>query len=228
MDAAAPNIYYPGGNVNLPEKLAEALEPLRASHLPIARWTPAALLEEFLTMKHFIRSVKIVTSIGDAAVRDELCKLGIQGNFWDQNHLCTPLQFYRFCKWLRTPDGAEGLRTVQKRISLRKKARKRKIAELDKLVQLLNYQLSDLSQARKGRIAEIAELRRQLAMKQAELDRLDAEYRPASDYKALDEQAMTRLCVERYEEECQDAGKDMAPRTDEELLEVGRTKKRRT
>ena len=67
-------------------------------------------------------------------------------------------------------------------------------------------------------------------MKQAELDRLDAEYRPASDYKALDEQAMTRLCVERYEEECQDAGKDMAPRT-EELLEVGRTrysKKRRT
>ncbi|KAJ6412485.1 hypothetical protein OIU84_005521 [Salix udensis] len=195
MDAAAPNYYYPGGNVNLPEKLAEALEPLRASHLPIARWTQAALLDEFLTVKLFIRSVKIVTSIGDAAAIDDLCTLGIRGNFWDQNHLCTPLQFYKFCAWLRTPEGAEGIRTARSRI-----------AEID---------------------SEMAEHRRQLAMKQAELDRLDAEDRPASDYKALDEQAMTRLCVERYEEECQDAGKDMAPRT-EKLLEVGRSKKRRT
>ncbi|KAJ6681481.1 hypothetical protein OIU74_019877 [Salix koriyanagi] len=172
MDAAAPNYYYPGGNENLPEKLAEALEPLRASHFPIARWTPAALLAEFLTMKLFIRSVKIVTSIGDAAAIDDLCTLGIRGNFWDQNHLCTPLQFYRFCAWLRTPEGAEGIRTVQTRISLRKKARPGQDVRTLALVQLLKYQLSDLSKAR-SRIAEIdnemAELRHQIAMKQGRI-----------------------------------------------------------
>ncbi|KAJ6774052.1 hypothetical protein OIU79_017477 [Salix purpurea] len=171
-DAAAPNYYYPGGNENLPEKLAEALEPLRASHFPIARWTQAALMDEFLTVKLFIRSVKIVTSIGDAAARDELCTLGIQGNFWDQNHLCTPLQFHRFCAWLRTPEGAQDGTDA-------------------------DFPAQE-GQARAG-----------CSHTCAELDRLDAEDRPASDYKALGEQAMTRLCVERYEEECQDAGKDI-------------------
>ncbi|KAG6766771.1 hypothetical protein POTOM_027944 [Populus tomentosa] len=52
-------------------------------------------------------------------------------------------------------------------------------------------------------------------MKQAELaldiTRLDIEFRPASEYKQMDEQDLTRLCFEKYEEECRRDEKEAPP-----------------
>lgn len=77
------------------------------------------------------------------------------------------------------------------------------------LVHILSQQLSDFLEKKGRRFEledEITELRLQIAMKQAELardmSRLDTEFRPASVYKQMDEQDLTRLCFEKYEEEC--------------------------
>lgn len=60
-------------------------------------------------------------------------------------------------------------------------------------------------------------------MKQAELardiTRLDTEFRPASEYKQMDEQDLTRLCFEKYEEECRRDEKEAAPLS-ESLVEM--------
>lgn len=64
-------------------------------------------------------------------------------------------------------------------------------------------------------------------MKQAELardiTRLDTEFRPASEYKQMDEQDLTRLFFEKYEEECRRDEKEAAPLS-ESLLEMVRTR----
>lgn len=64
-------------------------------------------------------------------------------------------------------------------------------------------------------------------MKQAELardiSRLDTEFRPASEYKQMDEQDLTRLCFEKYEEACRRDEKEAAPLS-ESLLEMVRTR----
>lgn len=73
----------------------------------------------------------------------------------------------------------------------------------------------------------MTELRLWIAMKQAELardiTRLDTEFRPASEYKQMDEQDPTRLCFEKYEEECRRDEKEAAPLS-ESLLEMVRTR----
>jgi len=64
-------------------------------------------------------------------------------------------------------------------------------------------------------------------MKQAELardiTRLDTEFRPASEYKQMDEQDLTGLFFEKYEEECRRDEKEAAPLS-ESLLEMVRTR----
>lgn len=120
------------------------------------------------------------------------------------------MQFFKFCGWLRTPEGAEQLGTIQEQATQRKRARPGQEVGTVALVHILSQQLSDFLEEKKGRRYEledeITELRLQIAMKQAELardiSRLDTEFRPASVYKQMDEQDLTRLCFEKYEEEC--------------------------
>lgn len=99
------------------------------------------------------------------------------------------------------------------------------------LVHILSQQLSDFLEEKKGRRFELedemTELRLWIAMKQAELardiTRLDTEFRPASEYKQMDEQDLTGLFFEKYEEECRRDEKEAAPLS-ESLLEMVRTR----
>lgn len=112
------------------------------------------------------------------------------------------MQFFKFCGWLRTPEGAEQLGTIQEQATQRKRARPGQEVGTVALVHILSQQLSDFLEEKKGRRFEledeITELRLQIAMNQAELardiTRLDTEFRPASEYKQMDEQDLTRLC----------------------------------
>ncbi|KAG5230429.1 ORF1p [Salix suchowensis] len=207
----AGNIYIPGGVEDLPAKLAASIEPLRVAAFPVTSWDQARLMRDYLTVKNFTNAVKIVTALDDPIARDELYALGIRRNFWSQNHNCTPSQFYKFCMWLRSMEGSEAMGVVQKQVSLRKKARPGQDIETLALVQLLNLQLADLAVEKKGRRVEIDELvdehRRQIAMLLMEQERVIAqaeiEFRPASVYEPLNEQDLTRICVEKYEADCE-------------------------
>nr|TKS02258.1 hypothetical protein D5086_0000165170 [Populus alba] len=172
---------------DLARQLAETLEPLRSSYFPIDGWTQQSLLDSFLSVKSFISCVKIVCAITEQAARDDIFALRVQ--------------FFKFCGWLRTPEGAEQLGTIQKQATLRKRARPGQEVGTVALVHILSQQLSDFLEEKKGRRFEledeITELRLQIATKQAELardiTRLETEFRPASEYKQMDEQDLTRL-----------------------------------
>lgn len=128
------------------------------------------------------------------------------------------MQFFKFCGWLRTPEGAEQLGTIQEQATQRKRARPGQEVGTVALVHILSQQLSDFLEKKGRRFEledEITELRLQIATKQAELardiTRLETEFRPASEYKQMDEQDLTRLCFEKYEEECRRDEKEAAP-----------------
>lgn len=149
------------------------------------------MLGSFLSVKSFISCVKIVCAITEQAARDDIFALGVRRFFWNQNYSCTSVQLFKFCGWLRTPEGAEQLGTIQKQATLRKRARPGQEAGTVALVYILSQQLSDFLEEKKGRRFEledeITELRLRIAMKQAEfardITRLDTEFRPASEYK---------------------------------------------
>ncbi|KAH8503623.1 hypothetical protein H0E87_014776 [Populus deltoides] len=215
MAGPAHNYYFPGAEDDLARQLAETLELLRSSYFPIDGWTQQSLLDSFLSVKSFISCVKIVCAITEQAARDDIFALGL----------------FKFCGWLTTPEGAEQLETIQKQATLRKRARPGQEVGTVALFHILSQQLSDFLEEKKGRRFEledgITELRLWIAMKQAELardiTRLDTEFRPASEYKQMDEQDLTRLFFEKYEEECRRDEKEAAPLS-ESLLEMVRTR----
>lgn len=189
------------------------------------------MLGSFLSVKSFISCVKIVCAITEQAARDDILAIGVRHFFWNQNYSCTSVQLFKFCGWLRTLEGAEQLGIIQKQATLRKRARPGQEVGTVALVHILSQQLSDFLEEKKGRRFEledeITELRLRIAMKQAELardiTRLDTEFRPASEYKQMDEQDLTRLCFEKYEEECRRDEKEAALLS-ESLLEMVRTR----
>jgi hypothetical protein len=155
MAGPAHNYYFPGAEDDLARQLAETLEPLRSSYFPIDGWTQQSLLDSFLSVKSFISCVKIVCAITEQAARDDIFALGVRRFFWNQNYNCTLVQLFKFCGWLRTPEGAEQLGTIQKQATLRKRARPGQEVGTVALVHILSQQLSDFLEEKKGRRFEL-------------------------------------------------------------------------
>nr|AWH55633.1 putative coat protein [Rubber dandelion latent virus 1] len=224
--ASGSNVHAARRSVDYESILGEQLANLAPEAFPVSDWTIPNITKSFLTVPKFIDTIKVLTACGDPVLIRRIAAQAITRQAWESNTTCTIPQMFKFCTWLRTPQGTELINDLRRTRNLEKKTVGEQSIEdvgyVGALEQMLTDRALEIKLTRADYDNRLAEARRQIVLlemeKESKLKRIDELFQPASFYVPLDDMDLGMQCYELYQKECAALGKDEAP-FDEHLME---------
>ncbi|UXX34127.1 RNA-dependent RNA polymerase [Pseudostellaria heterophylla amalgavirus 1] len=231
MSSGGSSAWRPTAVVDLSKDLEDVLDSLAEQHFPISGWTRSEITKNYIPVKKFIEAARVFCLLPDIDVRRSIASEAVKRDFFSAADSCTIRQFYDFCFWLKSREGAAVVAAAQKKQKLVKKAGINMTVPQVALVSCLQEQRSEYFQSVKARRVaydnHIAELRRLIAIAEEEreidLHNLEVDYCPAAMWEEPNEADLNKLCWERYLAQCVAEGHNPLELNEDNLADITRS-----
>ncbi|AYE67503.1 coat protein [Salvia hispanica RNA virus 1] len=216
---------------NYDEMLTNTLAPLAAEAFPVHTWTRAALLANYLDIKRFIDHVKVISGENDPVIRTAMIRKGNTSAAWNTQGTCTASQMFKFCAWLKSPEGNKFITTERRKRNIEKRAFEGQQFTDSSANAAMEAQITEhamlVKKSRATTEETLLQLRREIARTQqrgeADIKALEADFAPGSAYVPMDDQDLGRACHQLYLAQCQREDADPEDLTEEIMADIKAT-----
>lgn len=157
------------------EEFRAAVDPLAENGIPVQGWTINTIRDMRISVRTFLNSIRVLTSVKDADQRDDIIGAMISSRALNFSvpRRCTPSILFQGCNFVKSREGQNVLLRLQLQRRLQKVAAGRLTVESTGLLNVLDLQKNTMSAAikevRVEREHRILDLRRQLELEEQQL-----------------------------------------------------------